>query len=226
MPAAFLAVLSHPGTLVSLSEFHDWYNNEHIPLRLDHLPSFLTGARFSAIDNRTPSWLALYDVDDTSTFEQESYTRLRTNRSEREGNLVKRLGVLDRRTCEVVWDSGVSGLTSSLGTQNPTRVLISHGAEEGGGKSESGWKEGGGVGEVRRVEGWVRTRVFKCLDTAMNGVDVPSSAAEVRRVPPLFVMHEFLTVEAVEKAVEVLEGVPELRKWELYRAYPSLTQRA
>ena len=113
MAQGFLVALTEPGNNVSLEEFQgsfllpppsiypsltlslpiDWYNNEHIPLRLHHLPSFLTGARFSASDSKTPTWLAVYDITDTSTFSDESYTRLRSSRSQLEADLVARLEV-------------------------------------------------------------------------------------------------------------------------------------
>ena len=187
MPPAFLAVLSEPGSLVTLDEFHDWYDNEHIPLRMDHLPSFLTGARFSAADGKKPSWLALYDIDDTSTFEHESYTRLRKNRSQREGNLVKRLEELDRRCCQVVWDSGVSVKTASLGAANPTRVIVTHGFE--GVDVDEGIRQVEElVKRLRGEDGWVRTRLFTCLDTLKVGVSVPPGP-EAQKVPTFFVLH-------------------------------------
>lgn len=187
MPPAFLAVLSESGSLVPLDEFHDWYDNEHIPQRMNHLPSFLAGARFSAADGEKPSWLALYDVDDTSTFQHESYTRLRTNRSQREADLIKKLEVLDRRCCELVWDSGVSVKTSSLGVENPTRVILTHGFESA--SVDEGIKQVEEfVERLRGEEGWVRTRLFKCIDILKVGVSVPPGP-EAQKVSPFFVLH-------------------------------------
>ncbi|KAF5308968.1 hypothetical protein D9758_018969 [Tetrapyrgos nigripes] len=71
------------GKKVSLDEFLDRYNHKHIPVRLHHLKSFLFGVQYSASNSCTPSWVALYDIDDTTTFSHELYTgtRLRANRS-------------------------------------------------------------------------------------------------------------------------------------------------
>lgn len=223
MPPAFLAVLSETGTLVSLDEFHDWYDNEHIPLRMK-LASFLTAARFSAADEKKPSWLALYDVDNTATFDDESYTRLRRDRSQREADVVEKLEVLDRRTCEVVWDSGESVRTSSLGVENPTREIVTHELEsEGADEGIKRVKEL--VDGLRKEDGWVRTRLFKCIDVGLG-------VAEAQTAAPFLVLHGTSCVGgtpgllswALEfvnfgTAVDGLAGQVEVRKWQLYRSF-------
>ncbi|KIJ91653.1 hypothetical protein K443DRAFT_685844 [Laccaria amethystina LaAM-08-1] len=224
MAPGFLAAFSEPGTQVSHEEFQDWYDNEHIPLRLNHLPSFLAGARFSASDSKTPTWLTLYDIIDTSALSDESYTRLRSSRSKREADLVARLAVLDRRTCVLLEDSGESGVTTSLGAERPTQFLCTHGLDVGDDDDESGrWAEGRFEGLGRDVDGWVRTRVFKVLDHSTVG-----TAIEKAQVSPYFVVHEFMSPavslnptfrEMVDKPF-----VSEVREWVLYRAYPSIAQ--
>jgi hypothetical protein len=188
MPPAFLAVLSEPGHLVTLSEFQDWYDNEHVPLRLNHLSTFLTGARFCAVDDKSPSWLALYDVVDLSAFQHEGYVRLRANRSEREANLVERLSTLDRRTCEVVWDSGESTKTTSLRVEAPSKFVVTHGLERTTTDDAVNWAEGAVRGMKETYGDWVRTRVFKCVDTLRTGVAV-STGLEAQKTSPFFVLH-------------------------------------
>lgn len=68
----------------------------------DSIPEFLTGARYEASDSLSPRWSAAYDIESCSLFSDPKYTKLRANRSPREGELVQRLGVLDRRTCETL----------------------------------------------------------------------------------------------------------------------------
>lgn len=101
-----LAVFVDLGTQATEHEFHDWYENEHIPLRTSTLREFATAARFKLIDGvgsssapskAVPTWAALYTISDNDIFQKEAYTKLRANRSPREGDLVKRLGLLDRR---------------------------------------------------------------------------------------------------------------------------------
>lgn len=195
-------MFAEPGKLVTLDEFQgmsllpfiefclihiqDWYNNEHVPLRLNHLPSFLTGARYSATDGKIPSWIAVYDIDDTATFQHESYTRLRANRSSREGDLVKRLEILDRRTTEYVYDSGESSLTSSFKYENPSKVLLTYGVTLEDGKIQS-WASDVKA-SLEGVDGWVRTRVFLCFDSLKTGVGIPEGP-EAQKVPKYLVVH-------------------------------------
>ncbi|KAJ7238088.1 hypothetical protein B0H12DRAFT_101299 [Mycena haematopus] len=230
MPLGFLLVTAEPGALVSLEEFQDWYNNEHIPLRLDHLPSFLTGARFSAADSLNPSWLAVYDIDDTATFQHESYTRLRANRSLREANLVQRLEILDRRTYELVGDSGESTLTSSYNPTNPTRFLITDWINIPGDDAMfQAWTDEA-FRALKGVEGWARTRTYKCIDNLKIGTSVPKGP-ETQTVPKYLAVHEVLSFAAAGTPAFVAASNPgstakieERRTWNLYRAYPSIAQ--
>ncbi|KAJ7220630.1 hypothetical protein GGX14DRAFT_431552 [Mycena pura] len=230
MQQGFLLVTSEPGEQVSLEEFQDWYNNEHVPLRLNHLPSFLTGARFSAADSGIPSWLAVYDVDDTGTFQHESYTRLRAQRSLREADLVKRLAILDRRTYEVVKDSGESALTSSYKPDNPTKFLITQWVHVPGENSAfEAWSDAA-FRALRGVDGWARTRTYICIDNMKTGTSVPAGP-EAQLVPTFLAVHEVLSLSVADSPAfaaaanpESLARIEETRKWELYRAYPCIAQ--
>lgn len=105
-PTGLLAVFIDLGSQVTEQEFHEWYGEEHIPLRTSTLREFATAARFKLIDGvgsvsapskAVPRWAALYTISDNAIFRKEAYTKLRANRSPREADLVKRLGLLDRR---------------------------------------------------------------------------------------------------------------------------------
>ncbi|KAF7369176.1 hypothetical protein MVEN_00244800 [Mycena venus] len=230
MPLGFLLVTAEPGALVPLEEFQDWYNNEHVPLRLNHLPSFLTGARFSAADSLTPSWLAVYDIDDTATFQHESYTRLRANRSPQEADLVKRLELLDRRTYEFVADSGESALTSSYKPTNATKFLLTHWINISGDDAAFHPWSDEAFRALKGVEGWVRTRTYKCIDNLKIGTGVPKGP-EAQIVPKYLVVHEVLSLAVADLPAFVgasnpgsMAKIEESRTWNLYRAYPSVAQ--
>lgn len=176
----------------------DWYNNEHIPLRLNHLSAFLTGARYTASDGKKPSWIALYDVDSTSTFSDPSYTRLRENRSPREAALVKRLDVLDRRTCEVVFEDENQGLrnensNTGLAVGNPTKWIFTYGvdinAQEDKGTGEvvaEAWRSITEAGTT--VKGLHRSRLLRCIDSLKTGVTITPDPEE-QKVARYFVLH-------------------------------------
>jgi len=209
---------------------------------MNHLKSFLTGARYSAVDSQIPSWTALYDIDDTATFSHDSYTRLRANRSPREANLVQRLSILDRQTSELLVDSGESQLTTSLASNNPSKGLITHGLGNDEEKARE-WFESMAK-DLKNSEGWVRTRVFKCIDNLKTGVSIaPGPEAQV--VPKYFAVHgasklglsyatplnlcfitkEFTTVEATSSPkISSTALLSDVRKWGLYKAYPGIAQ--
>jgi len=248
MAPGFLAVLSDPGNQVSLHEFHDWYNNEHIPLRLNHLPSFLSGARYQSIDGVKPSWIAVYEIDDTKTFNDESYTVLREKRSQREGDLIGRLGVLDRRTCEVVREVGeAKSRTTGLRVGNPTRWIVTHAVGRLNENAETNKEEEEeevvrwinqvvAMLESNMMGGWVKTRVLKVLESAKTGLDLSGGGGgggggSDQSVPSHFVFHEFISEESANSPIfrNIIEDnsdsslrFSEFRRWQLYKSYPCL----
>ena len=189
MAPGFLAVLAEPGDQVSLDEFHDWYDNEHIPLRLNHIPSFLSGARYQSIDDIKPSWIAVYELDGVESFKDPSYTALRETRSKREEDIIGRLEVLDRRTCEVAEEIGEDPedsieRTTGLRVGNPSRWVVTHtignkpvvgviADEDEEYEEVEKWLDEVVVKLANNlVEGWVKTRVLQVLESAKTGTNV------------------------------------------------------
>ncbi|KAF8344869.1 hypothetical protein F5887DRAFT_1061981 [Amanita rubescens] len=132
-----------------------------------------------------------------ATFEDESYTRFRKERSQREADLMERLDVLDRRTCEVVWDSGESVRTNSLGVENPTKEIVTHelegeGVDEGikrveeivdGLKREEGDEEDDGLEDFARdVMIELMRNAVETLKTAENVKVKTDALAEIQRI--------------------------------------------
>jgi len=230
MPPGLLFVLSEPGRNVSLHEFQDWYNNEHVPLRLNLLPSFLTGARFSTTDASTPSWLAVYDVDSPSIFTHPSYTSLRRTRSPREADILRRLALLDRRCYELVGDSGPSPRTSSFAVGNPSAVVVTHGIDVLAGDEAFeiwGRQVFEGLGDVEEC---LRVRTYKCIDNVKSGA-AAGDGPEGQVVPKYLAVYELTSPSMVASApfraaiADASIQIVEDRQWELYRTYPCIAQR-
>ncbi|KIY44312.1 hypothetical protein FISHEDRAFT_67467 [Fistulina hepatica ATCC 64428] len=248
MARALLAVFSNPGDLVSIDEFQDWYDNEHVPLRLNHLHSFLNGARYSAVhpssDPCEPTWLAIYDIDDYSTFSKPEYTRLRANRSSRESDLVKRLAILDRRTLECLGDTGKSELTTSFepsDTPGPSRGLITHTVAfdpqdntkikpSPNADDTAAWLNHVASFLQKNYPGWVRTRTFKVVDISVTKRGISDSEAVTASY---FATHELVSEDdslpssksLIESSCgEVPVRIGDFMQWKLYRAYPCIAQ--
>lgn len=53
------------------AEFNRWYDEEHVPERMA-IPGFLSARRYRAIEGE-PKYLALYELEDPSVLESETY---------------------------------------------------------------------------------------------------------------------------------------------------------
>ncbi|KAF5340844.1 hypothetical protein D9758_016595 [Tetrapyrgos nigripes] len=119
-----------------------------------------------------------------------------------EAALVKRLGILNRRTCEtyINRELGKSSLASSLRSENPTRYLVTHGIIWDGDAERENvageWVETS-VTELKKTEGWVRTRTFRVIDSLKMRLGVPEGP-EPQKVHIYFAGLELLTPEGAE----------------------------
>lgn len=174
---------SQPSSALSLADFHAWYDEEHIPLRLNHLPAFLSGARYHAADETPPGepgWLAMYEIDDTSTFAAPSYTGLREKRSPRETDVMRRIEVLVRWTGEDLglWRCEGAKSTTGLKVGQPSGCVVTHVLDGPDGVAVKTWAEQL-VGGAKIVKGFVATRVVKILEagqTRMGAAIAPDQA--------------------------------------------------
>lgn len=149
----------------------------------------------SACDAQKPSWIAFYDIASPSVFSHDSYTRLRANRSPREAALVSSLEILDRRTYEVVSDSGVpdANISTSWKPENPSHWVVTEGfgSSDEASENEAGekWMQDA-RGAIDGARGWVRTRTFKLLEggALRSGLGV-GKGKEEQTVPRYLALH-------------------------------------
>jgi len=207
---AFLWVLSEPGSEVTEAAFHDWYDNEHVPLRMGKLHEFLTGARYRAIDGQKPGWSASYEVSDPALFGQSKYTHLRANRSPREAKVVANLETLDRRTyTSRLFDT--AGHEPPRGATNAAPIVVTvMSSSEPSAEEREAW---------RNVSGWRRSHAYKLEDSLRtgHGKEPVQNAAS-----PYVAVHEFSrpdAIEASEAHKSAASSADELRLWKLYRAW-------
>ena len=125
-------------------------------LHLRSISEFETGARYEAADGQKPGWAAAYDISSVALFSDHKYTRLRANRSPREGALVARLEVLDRRTAEKLGETSAPPPAD----QAPRFVLTAAGDDK---PSEDELKLFEGV------EGWRRSHYHRVYDSLIIG---------------------------------------------------------
>lgn len=94
MPTGLLYVTMQPKGSLPDTQFHDWYNTEHGPLRL-RLPFVTNGFRFRATDGEQPEYVALYDITDMDELTRKTYLDLRTDliKTEREKKTMAQIDV-------------------------------------------------------------------------------------------------------------------------------------
>jgi hypothetical protein len=103
LPEAIRGLIVVPMSLkeeLSVQECDDWYNNEHVPIRM-RLPYFDRGYRYRSIEqhNRDPpasglsEWLAIYDISNLWDLTKEEYQQLLTPnvQSLRESKIIQKL---------------------------------------------------------------------------------------------------------------------------------------
>jgi pimeloyl-ACP methyl ester carboxylesterase len=187
-----LYVTMHPRSSdTNISEFHDWYQNEHGPNRL-RLSSFNNGFRYKAVDGQTPEWMAIYDLDDMNALIDEEYTRLRSApiQSQRERDVMKTL-VIDRRFYDLSSESAGKGFKKleDINHAHEGNVLVAakitlkdssklHLYEE--------WFDQEHVPMLSKVPGWRRSRKFV------------TSAIEEGRELEILGLHEYGTENGLD----------------------------
>ncbi|KAM0714833.1 hypothetical protein Q7P37_009297 [Cladosporium fusiforme] len=161
----YLAVAIQPGPNTDDAAFHEWYNNEHGPLRL-RLPFIKTGDRYKAIDDKTPGWSAVYDVSDLSMLDKRIYTRLREERSAREKRVMGSFESLDRKIYSLFSERAKPGYSGPA----PVQVANSMVVNEADLDAFDQWYDEEHVGMLAKIPGWLRTRRFRMLVGGIKGM--------------------------------------------------------
>lgn len=185
-----LVALTQPGPDLPDAEFQEWYDEEHIPLRMA-LNGFLTAIRLEAIDDKKPHWGALYDVKSSSVLQSEEYQNLGKNRSEREKSVISRLTPLDRRVYKKIgtglWNIGI-GTNDALTPK--IFVLISLTPKPELEEEFHRWYEQEHIEMLSKCPGWLRSRRFELVE--QGGTD--------EKPPKYLAIHEYADEKGIKSA--------------------------
>ena len=192
MPQGFLAVSSHPSSQLSIEEFHEWYEEEHIPLRLNRFEEFLSGARYKEVAHRghEDRWLALYTITSPDVFSSSAYQNLRINRSDREKDVMSRIDVLTRITGEIIgtYPSGEEK-TTGFKPGRPSGWVVTHGINTRTMNGSVGdWASRIEQSVAKYREGWARTLLVLVLESGVSHYGKSVEADDKVRMP-YFVVH-------------------------------------
>jgi hypothetical protein len=150
-----LYVLSEPGQ-VPETEFHDWYDTEHLPARLT-VPGIASAYRFAALDDQAPPWLATYDLS-LSALQGPEYQAIVANASDREKSIMAALAVLDRRVYKLISD------TNTTDGPSPVLMAVSMSVPPGSEPDVDAWYSDEHIPMLMAVPGWRRIRRFRLVD--------------------------------------------------------------
>ncbi|KAJ9099186.1 hypothetical protein QFC21_004066 [Naganishia friedmannii] len=222
-----LLVFMDLGDKVTEAEFHEWYGEEHIPLRTSTLSTFHTATRFEAADGKQPQWGAMYSISDNTVFGREEYTKLRANRSPREADLVNRLALLDRRIYKLTSEPSASPKPKS---EPPALVIFTAlTPKESTSKSEFEALLVSAEQRYAQLPGFVRVRRFAPVDTGRTGLSVPQG--ENKDIGAVLEVAEFSNGSITEdeayqalvawydEALEPMVSLKERRPFKLYKDY-------
>lgn len=176
----YVSMQPEPG--LSRDAFHEWYNNEHGPIRLRLPQIFPNGLRYHAADGETPEFVAIYDVTSMHHLETETYTTLRVNRSEREGATISQVDVKryfydllhTKQTDDFASPEALPGAEAVGRIAVAVEITLS---DEPGAEDEyRRWYEEEHAEMLSAVPGWLRSRLFK-TSSIESGVAKPTLLA-------------------------------------------------
>lgn len=195
-PTAFLLVFSEPGTGVPEEEFNDWYENEHIPLRVN-TPTFLNWTRWKAIDGEKPTYGASYDLESYEATKTAPYTTLAETRSDREKDILKKVELLDRRHYELLETPSSHPPSALYDETNPASyaVFVSLTVKPELEDDFNKWYDEEHIPMLAKAPGWVRSRRFVLKDAGQRGVE---GQKEQKTPPKYLAVHEWASLDAFE----------------------------
>jgi hypothetical protein len=134
------------------ADFHDWYNTEHIPVRMA-LPGFSSAVRYEAIEGE-PKYLACYFLSDLAELESPAYRRLKTDPGERTARMLGNVRGFTRYTCDELSDTGEN--------TEPSRYLqvVAFSVPDGARAEFEGWYAEEHVPMLMKADGWLRVRRY------------------------------------------------------------------
>jgi hypothetical protein len=145
------------------AEFHDWYNNQHIPERM-RIPGFAEAIRYEQLgDAETARYLACYFLDDVAALSTPEYLKLKSDPGERTARMLREVRRFTRYICDQTSDTGAA--------DEPTGILyvVAFSVPESDRADFDGWYDEEHVPLLMKVPGWLRVRRY----VARPGSDGP-----------------------------------------------------
>lgn len=135
-------------------DFHDWYEQEHIPQRMA-IPGFASATRYEATDGE-PRYLACYFLDDMAALQTPEYLRLKSDPGERTARMLDNVHGFTRYITDQISDTGAPA------QEEPAALfVVAFAVPEPDEADFEGWYEGEHVPLLMQVPGWLRVRRYR-----------------------------------------------------------------
>lgn len=154
MNAGLLFSQMHPPAGAD-TDFHDWYQTEHIPARMA-IPGFSSAVRYALAEaDAAPRYLACYHLDDMAALEISEYRELKERPSERTARMLATVTGFTRYTADLITDTGpVTEPAAAL-------FVVAFAVPEAEEPEFEGWYAEEHVPLLMKVPGWLRVRRYR-----------------------------------------------------------------
>ncbi|MGE4243075.1 hypothetical protein [Ramlibacter sp.] len=105
----------------SVSEFHAWYDTEHIPIRM-RSPGFVSAQRYRLLD--APSYLAVYELEAKGALDTEAYRKIKTQPSDLTARMLGEVTGFTRYTCEQIGEAWGGNFDATTGLEAPVLYAV------------------------------------------------------------------------------------------------------
>ena len=144
------------------ADFHDWYDNEHIPLRMD-APGFVSAQRYARTDG--VGYLAIYEMDQVSALKTSVYEKIKQEPSERTRRMLQNVSGFTRYTGQTI-----SIVENAAGTlefdRAPFLYAVWFDVPPSGASEFDDWYDQEHVPMLMKSPDWLQVRRFQVVDGA------------------------------------------------------------
>jgi hypothetical protein len=131
------------------------------------VPGLVRACRYEAVDDLTPRWLALYELDSPDVLDSAEYKAVVEGGSDRDKFIMSHLATLDRRIYTQLSDDGVAGSEGPA----PVILAVANSVPSETVDDMTAWYEQEHIPMLLAVPGWRRIRRYRLIGPA--GLDGP-----------------------------------------------------
>ncbi len=191
-PKAMLYVAASPGPKVPLSEFTTWYDTDHCPLRRS-CAGFLNAARYEALDDKKPEWLATYELSDVSVMTSDAYMAQWKAQTDYEKNLLASCETIDRRVYRLTYDKRHPDYDDEKYDQRIYQAVALAPGPDLGMDDFHAWYYEEHIPMLSKVPGWLRSSRWELEPDQLRPGGVKDK--DGKPVSPFLAVHEWTSTD-------------------------------